>query len=68
MGETVNLAFLTLEWVESHAPSGIGSPRVMLKDIADVSEGVKAKVNFLGIKRPVDVCEIVPSGKQKATK
>ena len=66
MGETVNIAFLTMEWAESKAGSRVAAPKRMIEGVeADVTIGKTAKVNFMGCERPVEVCEIVFDPKVK---
>jgi transcriptional regulator with XRE-family HTH domain len=59
MGEVVNIAFLTMEWAETHAASGLGVTRNVL-ELADedTTTGASDAVNFLGHDRPVDVVEV----------
>ena len=67
MGEVVNLAFLTREWVESDAESRIGATAAVMDGLdGDVLIGKRERVTFRGIDRPVEVCEIrAPKTKQK---
>ncbi len=63
MGSTVNLAFLTLEWAEKHAETGVAAPKTMAKaQTLPVTIGQTARVNFLDIDRPVEICELGISG------
>ncbi len=60
MGETVNIAFLTMEWAETKTRSGVAAPRSMVGDAeTSIRTGKSAKVDFKGIERPVEVCEIL---------
>lgn len=70
MGETVNLAFLIMEWAESKTQSGLAAPKATLTGVeSDLSVGKAAKVNFMGIPHAVEVCEIaLVSGTRKTTK
>ena len=66
MGETVNIAFLTMEWAETKAASRVAAPKRMLDGMeTDVTIGKTAKVNFMGSERPVEVCELVFEAKTK---
>jgi transcriptional regulator with XRE-family HTH domain len=68
MGETVNIAFLTMEWAETKATSRVAAPKAMLKGIEGHAEiGRTARVNFMGSDRPVEVCELVLESKVKKT-
>ncbi|MDZ4857669.1 MAG: helix-turn-helix domain-containing protein [Candidatus Hydrogenedentes bacterium] len=68
MGETVNIAFLTMEWAESKTASGIAAPASVVRGIeSPVPAGKFVKVNFMGIERPVEVCEIVVQGVRSKT-
>ncbi|MCC6695518.1 MAG: helix-turn-helix domain-containing protein [Candidatus Hydrogenedentes bacterium] len=61
MGQTVNIAFLTVDWAQRNTKSGIAAPKSMLADLSvDATTGKGVKVNFLGIERPVEVCEVIP--------
>jgi len=68
MGETVNIAFLTMEWAESKAGSGMAAPASVVRDAETTIEiGKTAKVNFMGIERPVEVCELtIPKTRNKS--
>ena len=60
MGETVNIAFLTMEWAETKSASRMAAPARMLVGIEPApAVGKKAKVNFMCSERPVEVCELV---------
>lgn len=69
MGETVNIAFLTMEWAETKSTSHIAAPKRMLDGMEDGPKiGKTAKVSFMGSDRPVEVCELVfESGTKKTT-
>ncbi len=68
MGETVNIAFLTMEWAESKAASRVAAPKRMLEALDPApATGKSAKVNFMGSERPVEVCELVFESKKKPT-
>lgn len=68
MGETVNIAFLTMEWAETKATSRVAAPKAMLNGIESHAEiGKTARVNFMGSDRPVEVCELVFESKVKKT-
>jgi transcriptional regulator with XRE-family HTH domain len=61
MGETVNLAFLTMEWAEQHAKSGIAATQTLLEAATEpVTRGKSEEAKFLGINHPVNVTEIKP--------
>jgi len=63
MGSTVNLAFLTLEWAEKNAKSGLAAPTSMVEaQPLDIKIGQTASVNFLDIDRAVEVCELGITG------
>ncbi|GMV93172.1 MAG: hypothetical protein AMXMBFR82_29500 [Candidatus Hydrogenedentota bacterium] len=63
MGSTVNLAFLTLDWAEKNAESGLAAPKAMVDgQTLEVDVGRRAKVNFLDIDRAVEVCELCITG------
>jgi transcriptional regulator with XRE-family HTH domain len=66
MGSTVNLAFLTLEWAEKNATSGVATPKEMVDgQPLEVKIGRTASVNFLDIDRTVEVCELGITGSLK---
>ncbi len=66
MGSTVNLAFLTLEWAEKNAASGVAVPKEMVDgQSVNVKIGQTARVNFLDIDRAVEVCELRITGSMK---
>jgi transcriptional regulator with XRE-family HTH domain len=68
MGETVNLAFLIMEWAETKTGSGMAAPKAMLDGIeCGLVAGRTAKLNFMGIPRPVEVCEISPAQRTRKT-
>lgn len=59
MGQVVNSAFLTLEWAEKNAKSGIAATKAVMIGIEEQPKhGKYHKVNFMGIERPVEVCEL----------
>jgi class 3 adenylate cyclase len=62
MGETVNAAFLTMQWAETHASSGVAATAVVVEAVgaacAACTAGVGRKVRFHGIRQPVTVHEI----------
>lgn len=62
MGEVVNIAFLTLDWAEQHAASGLAMTGSVLDGLEDkVCVGAKRRVKFLGLDHPVSVFELKPS-------
>ena len=67
-GETVNIAFLTMEWAESKAAAA--SPRQAHARWPGnrCDDWKAAKVNFMGSERPVEVCEIVFEAKAKTNR
>lgn len=61
MGETVNLAFLVLDWAQSHAGSRVAAIAALTDALpAGVTCGRPRSVRFRGQKRAVRVCEIIP--------
>jgi len=61
MGEVVNLAFLTMQWAETNAGSGIAATGPVVEDLeAPIQRGKAKTVNFKGIRNPVCVLEIGP--------
>lgn len=57
-GEAVNVTFLTLEWAEEHAESGIAATLQVLEE-AGGSAGRQEEVSFRGVEAPVTVCEVI---------
>jgi len=63
MGEVVNIAFLTMEWAQANAPSGIAATADVLGALAGpVEQGAEAVVEFKGIANAVQVREVVSFG------
>lgn len=61
MGEVVNIAFLTMEWAEEHAKSGMAVAMSVVDGLNEaVAVGKKQNVKFLGLNRPVAVAELKP--------
>jgi len=61
MGEVVNIAFLTMEWAEKNAASGLAVTSTVLDDVEEApAVGGKKRVKFLGLDRPVLVYELKP--------
>ena len=59
MGEAVNLAFLTMNWAETNAQSGIAATKSSLKDIPrSFRVGKEEQVDFKGASGVVRVCEV----------
>lgn len=59
MGETVNLAFLTMGWGESNTPSGIAATKAFADELEDgFKTGKMQEERFKGIASPVEVCEL----------
>ncbi|MDA0747573.1 MAG: helix-turn-helix domain-containing protein [bacterium] len=58
MGEVVNLAFLTLGWAETGAPSGIGITAAVAEGETPDRLGVTHRVDFKKIKNAVEVFEL----------
>lgn len=59
MGEVVNIAFLTKDWGETHAPSGIAATAAVARvNEGHVDMGPVTKAEFRDIARPVEVCEL----------
>lgn len=60
MGEVVNVAFLTLQWAEEHAKSGMAATEAVIEVQKDsVTVGATEEVNFRNIAHPQRICEIV---------
>ena len=61
MGEVVNIAFLTMEWAECNAESGIAAAETVLEGLSrSITLGKRAPVHFRGVAQPEEVAEIVP--------
>ena len=61
MGETVNVAFLTMQWAQSSAESGLAATESVLVDCgASIERGKCEEVAFKGVTAPVLVCEMKP--------
>jgi class 3 adenylate cyclase len=61
MGEVVNIAFLTMEWAEANAPSGIAVTAAVIESLGDdYALKIEKKTNekFLGLDHPVEVAAI----------
>jgi transcriptional regulator with XRE-family HTH domain len=59
MGEVVNIAFLTTDWAETNAKSGIASTKVFAGQLSMKPKlGKREEAKFLGHDRPVDLCEL----------
>ncbi len=60
MGETVNLAFLVMNWAETHTGSRIAATQKTVRDLEEtVTIGKTESVNFKGISHPVTVEELL---------
>lgn len=66
MGVVVNAAFLTMEWAESHASSGIAATDSVVKGQRLIVSGKGEKVTFKGIEQPVTVYALTPGKKDSA--
>lgn len=63
MGETVNIAFLLMQWAETEVSSGIAAARSVLDGTETVvGVGKPKRLNLMGIDRPVEVCEVLIEG------
>jgi transcriptional regulator with XRE-family HTH domain len=61
MGEVVNIAFLTLDWAQKNAESGVAATAAVLEgNEAPVATGKTEEVSFRGISDLRTVCEILP--------
>ena len=59
MGEVVNIAFLTLNWAETHTQSGLASTALLTDHLDDAVAIVQTvRENFKDIDHPVEVCEL----------
>ena len=59
MGETVNIAFLTVDWADLNTASGFAATASALDGLpAEVSLGARAQVEFKEVAAPVDVLEV----------
>lgn len=59
MGETVNLAFLTLGWAEEKAQSGIAATQAVLAETDLANAGLQEAVNFKEVRHLVNLAEIL---------
>ena len=59
MGQVVNVAFLSLEWAHENTKSGIVATKAVFDAMEEPPKRSKFhKVNYMGIERPVEVCEV----------
>ncbi len=59
MGETVNAAFLTMQWAETHGQSGIAAAASVAQALEESeTKGKGDRVNLEGVERPLNVFEI----------
>ena len=59
MGEVVNIAFLTMEWAESHTDTGLGATAAVTHAMGDAAgAGRMEEVRFRSIERRVQVSEL----------
>ncbi len=59
MGQVVNVAFLSLEWADENTASGIAATKAVFDAIETPPKRSKYhKVNYMGIERPVEICEV----------
>jgi len=60
MGEVVNIAFLTLQWAETHCDSGIAATHAVLANSQDALDTGRCEtVEFRGIAHAVQVHELL---------
>ncbi|MCP4641174.1 MAG: helix-turn-helix domain-containing protein [bacterium] len=68
MGEAVNLAFLTKDWCEADAGSGMAATRATVEGLEEAFEtGSAEEVRFKGIDHPVLVCELLRETSETGT-
>lgn len=63
MGEVVNIAFLTQDWADKKAESGLAATGEFMKSLSQsakkkVKTGRREDVRFRGVSRQVNVCEL----------
>jgi class 3 adenylate cyclase len=59
MGETVNAAFLTMNWAETHTETGIAATASLVEAVGlDQAVGKERKVTFRGHRQPLRVLEM----------